>query len=338
MTPTLDERQRLVLDNIGLAKYMVQRTAPALPLAQLAMDRDDLEQEALIAMWEASERFDPSRAKWSTFACLHMRQRIFSAGRPAGTRGGSGDPAGPEIWSRFLSVTNYAPENEEGSTYERGAAEDEYDFIGLSMLDDLTDQQRNILLRTHWYGEEPGVIAEAMGLSVVQVRLERERAYNTIKTSLDGSDPRIERSRRSQPLVDLLTPEQRELAEHFPIHQLSRREQQVLRLMLEGMNAREIGDVLKLTSADIRTTKWRAIQKIEAGPLPESEDDRMVREADLSVLSKRERPVIEALFFDHKLVEEVAEDMGLTPHNIRIHKFRGLAKLRARIQPQAHAA
>lgn len=72
--PVLTDADRMSLyeNNQGLA-YSAKRQRS---LGYSEKDQEDLEQLALMGLWDAALRYDPTRAKFSTFAHLIIHQRI----------------------------------------------------------------------------------------------------------------------------------------------------------------------------------------------------------------------------------------------------------------------
>jgi len=68
-------REQLILDHIGLARYQVNRIAPQLPAH---LDRDDLMSVAVIGLINAADRYEPERGvMFKTFAEQHIRGAII---------------------------------------------------------------------------------------------------------------------------------------------------------------------------------------------------------------------------------------------------------------------
>lgn len=67
-------RQRLVEDHLGLVRAEVRR------LPNLGLDRDDLEQEGMVALVEAARRYDPKRGlPFSSYGAHLIRQALLKA-------------------------------------------------------------------------------------------------------------------------------------------------------------------------------------------------------------------------------------------------------------------
>jgi RNA polymerase sigma factor FliA len=68
-------REELILEHIGLARYLVNRIVPQLPSH---LDRDDLMSVAVIGLINAADRYDPTRGVlFKTFAEQHIRGTII---------------------------------------------------------------------------------------------------------------------------------------------------------------------------------------------------------------------------------------------------------------------
>jgi RNA polymerase sigma factor CnrH len=96
-TLTTADRDALFSDNLPLADYLLGR----LHLPGW-VDPDDARQEALVGLWKAAEKFDPSRGlKFSALATACVRNQVLQhfdrAGRPLGQfpEEGWAEPADP---------------------------------------------------------------------------------------------------------------------------------------------------------------------------------------------------------------------------------------------------
>ncbi|HUS81482.1 MAG TPA: FliA/WhiG family RNA polymerase sigma factor [Armatimonadota bacterium] len=70
-----EERERLILEHVGLVHYVVGRVAVRLPES---VEREDLESAGLMGLIKAADRFDPARGvKFATYASSVVRGEIM---------------------------------------------------------------------------------------------------------------------------------------------------------------------------------------------------------------------------------------------------------------------
>lgn len=70
-----DEREQLILDHIGLVKYIVGRVAVRLPDS---VEREDLESAGIMGLIKAADRFEPGRGvKFATYASSVVRGEVM---------------------------------------------------------------------------------------------------------------------------------------------------------------------------------------------------------------------------------------------------------------------
>ncbi len=77
MRPSLaaDERERLILENVGLVRYIVGRVAIRLPDS---VEREDLESAGIVGLIKAADRFEPRRGvKFATYASSVIRGEVM---------------------------------------------------------------------------------------------------------------------------------------------------------------------------------------------------------------------------------------------------------------------
>ena len=75
--PTVDESEResLILEHVGLVKYIVGRVAVRLPDS---VDREDLESAGIVGLIKAADRFEPGRGvKFATYASTVIRGEVM---------------------------------------------------------------------------------------------------------------------------------------------------------------------------------------------------------------------------------------------------------------------
>jgi len=77
MRPSLaaDERERLILEHVGLVRYIVGRVAIRLPDS---VEREDLESAGIVGLIKAADRFEPRRGvKFATYASSVIRGEVM---------------------------------------------------------------------------------------------------------------------------------------------------------------------------------------------------------------------------------------------------------------------
>jgi len=70
-------KEQLFNDNVGLAYKLSNRYKPS-----GHRTRDDIDQVALIALWNATDNFDPEKGKFSTFAYKTIYYKLISYFKP----------------------------------------------------------------------------------------------------------------------------------------------------------------------------------------------------------------------------------------------------------------
>jgi DNA-directed RNA polymerase specialized sigma24 family protein len=92
--------QRALRTMIGAAAYHARRVARTMGLSDA--DREDVEQDIMLALLERRRFFDPARGAWSSFADRVARQAAQGAADEIGAdrrvRGGSLDEGGIPVW------------------------------------------------------------------------------------------------------------------------------------------------------------------------------------------------------------------------------------------------
>jgi RNA polymerase sigma factor for flagellar operon FliA len=70
-----DERERLILEHVGLVRYIVGRVAVRLPES---VEREDLESAGIVGLIKAADRFEPRRGvKFATYATAVVRGEVM---------------------------------------------------------------------------------------------------------------------------------------------------------------------------------------------------------------------------------------------------------------------
>ncbi|SFU70524.1 sigma-70 family RNA polymerase sigma factor [Alicyclobacillus macrosporangiidus] len=69
-----DEVDQMVRDNMRLVHYVALQYQHK--AAALGIDYDELVSAGMIGLWEGLMRYDPTRAKWTTCAVIHIKGRI----------------------------------------------------------------------------------------------------------------------------------------------------------------------------------------------------------------------------------------------------------------------
>ena len=69
------ERERLILDHVGLVKYIVGRVSVRLPES---VEREDLESAGMVGLIKAADRYEPGRGvKFATYASTVIRGEVM---------------------------------------------------------------------------------------------------------------------------------------------------------------------------------------------------------------------------------------------------------------------
>lgn len=135
---------------------------------------------------------------------------------------------------------------------------------------------------------------------------------------------------------------------HIDIDNLTKRQKEVYRLLMEGNKQAEIARILGCSKQNVNTT-LKIIKKNAENPKAEKNPKNKIekpkaetgarktaietyekyKEADFSVLSKREREVIE-LRISGKTNRQIADELGISINNVWIYLERARAKLDGR--------
>jgi RNA polymerase sigma-70 factor (ECF subfamily) len=122
-------------------------------------DAEDVAMEALEAAWRALDRFNPARARVSTWLFAIARNKAIDRGRAAGRQRGWVTPI--EDLPEYALLTT-GPESEHESEAKR---------LEVSRaIERLTDRERACVLGVYERGESVRTLMEGLGLSARQVR------------------------------------------------------------------------------------------------------------------------------------------------------------------------
>lgn len=148
----------------------------------------EVEQEALIALWQAACKYDPSKGAFEPFATVLIRNQlrnVFHKAKRDGARAESLSLWALEDDGEVGSVADTLVEPSAGPLLEaeradiRGILQDE--------LRALREQQKDVLLR-HAEGHTFSEIARAKGVSKAAVRQMAVRAADQVRPTLEAKD------------------------------------------------------------------------------------------------------------------------------------------------------
>lgn len=121
--------------------------------AASAQDVEECVADVFIYLWEHPEKYDPFKAKLSTWLSVAARTRAIDRYRQT-------------IRKKEISMEEIAAES---LGYTELPAEDERKEKLLSCMDGLDEEERELLIRRYYHGQKPARIAAALGMSGKQV-------------------------------------------------------------------------------------------------------------------------------------------------------------------------
>lgn len=143
----------------------LERTVATTWLPLAGIDADDLRQEALLASWQAAQRFDPGHgARLTTYASYRLLGRVHDVWREATHRGTvayvplAADwdaPAAPAVGEREVAVRR--------------------------AVNALPARQRLVLIRSYWSGWTLARIARRLGCSESRTCVLRQQALRRLR-------------------------------------------------------------------------------------------------------------------------------------------------------------
>ncbi len=174
---TVEERNRLVIDNLSLAGAAALRFAARHPHVLHRIEVADLEQAAVVGLYLAVSHFDPARGALSTLAWVAMRQQMWAALRasefihiPVYLRGRRRAEARAQTHTVSLQGCSAAsgdgPRDDGPPAPEPQTDSDPYVLSALrDAIGALPRQLRDVVTAYHFRGRTLGEVGAQMGFS-----------------------------------------------------------------------------------------------------------------------------------------------------------------------------
>ena len=121
--------------------------------AASAQDVEECIADVFIYLWQYPERYDPDKAKLSSWLSMVTRSKAVDRYRKL-------------MKSREISIEEIALEN---TGYEKDMTGDEEKEALLSCIAELSEQEQELLIRRYFYEQKPTEIAAALNLPKKQV-------------------------------------------------------------------------------------------------------------------------------------------------------------------------
>jgi RNA polymerase sigma factor (sigma-70 family) len=184
--PTVEECNRLVVDNIKYAyrlawKFWKQHGS----IATKYMTYDDASQVAVVALIKASRRYEPGKAKFTTFAYYVVRQELLDEYRSAGVIRVPTHACAAKVRSvKELHSEQFIPVKSDSDGVKRIDASDEVE----SILRGLPEKDCQML--SERWGLKDGVdkslseVARNRGCSLNNVSREHQRIFKGLRYRL----------------------------------------------------------------------------------------------------------------------------------------------------------
>ena len=234
--PTVDvqERERLILEHVGLVKYVVGRVSVRLPES---VEREDLESAGIVGLIKAADRYEPGRGvKFATYASSVIRGEVMELLR-------SRDWAPRSVRRRYREL-----ETAVGSLQQQLGRQPTEEEISDRLL--LSRQEYHELLS----------LTSSMAVSSLEEMVESDQALQVDETALPGEpaahgdDPAEIVDR--QALHDLIA---------RAVDGLPQRDRIVIGLYYQDeLTLREIGEVLEVTESRVCQIHTQAIARLRA--------------------------------------------------------------------------
>ncbi len=227
-----DERERLILEHVGLVKYIVGRVAVRLPES---VDREDLESAGLVGLIKAADRYEPGRGvKFSTYASSVIRGEVMELLR-------SRDWAPRSVRRRYREL-------------EQAVGE-----LQRQLGRQPTDEEicRRLRLSRSEY-QELLSLTSSMAISSIEELMEGEETVQT-----DASARPIEPTRHGEDPADVIDREALHEMLAEAIDDLPERDRIVIGLYYQDdLTLREIGEVLDVTESRVCQIHTQAITRL----------------------------------------------------------------------------
>jgi len=234
-TVSADERESLILEHVGLVRYIVGRVAVRLPDS---VERDDLESAGIIGLIKAADRFEPGRdVKFATYASSLIRGEIMELLRA-------------KDWAPRSVRKRYRQLEETVATLQRqlGRQPSEQEISSAMRLSG--EEYRDLLSVT-----SSMAVASLEELMEADETLQVEEGHLPGEPGPWGEDPA--EIVDHQALKDLLA---------RAVEQLPERDRVVIGLYYQNeLTLREIGEVLSVTESRVCQIHTQAIARLRAG-------------------------------------------------------------------------
>ena len=234
--PTVDvqERERLILEHVGLVKYVVGRVSVRLPES---VEREDLESAGMVGLIKAADRYEPGRGvKFATYASSVIRGEVMELLR-------SRDWAPRSVRRRYREL-----ETAVGSLQQQLGRQPTEEEISDRLL--LSRQEYHELLS----------LTSSMAVSSLEEMVESDQALQVDEPALPGEpaahgdDPAESVDR--QALHELIA---------RAVDGLPQRDRIVIGLYYQDeLTLREIGEVLEVTESRVCQIHTQAIARLRA--------------------------------------------------------------------------
>lgn len=163
--PLTEAQKKLVEDNIGLCYSMMKRHS------KIPYDQWDemLAEVVLSGLISAARKFDPSRGKFSTLACIAIRQRLWNH------------------WSRAKKYPEPIDMNDHRDTAtapDRPCAAPDAAMDAERLMGRLTEMERMVILLRFWDGLTLCQIGVLIGRTGENVRNIQDRAFAKMRAQI----------------------------------------------------------------------------------------------------------------------------------------------------------
>lgn len=143
------------------SRLLWSAAAPVLRNIGTAEDLEECVADAFVYLWEHPEKFDPARGSLKSWLAMIARSRAIDRYRQL-------------VKQQTVSMEDVLLQTE--MIPEASGLEEERRTVLMQALEQLTEPDREILLRRYYFDQKPKEIAKATGLTVKQVE---NRLYRT---------------------------------------------------------------------------------------------------------------------------------------------------------------
>lgn len=161
----------------------------------LAMDDEDVAQEAALALIEAADTLDESKASFSTHGTLAVRYHMMSVGRRIPGVFGTVNGKSRQFLQDRMDVARGTvvldtQESEETNWSHHPRAYDNYTFFDHALLDVLNDREYEVIVRLFWYEETLQQVGERIGVTHQRVSAIRNKAIEKLRAASSVTETR----------------------------------------------------------------------------------------------------------------------------------------------------